>query len=227
MDDGKDITRPASQLGLFGKLPVAGTVKTRLSPPLTPEEASRLYAAFLEDMSRLRTWLAPIETTLFLVQSGEGEARRRPLPDWRHAWQRGGDLGARLENAFADLHARGSPVVLVGSDHPDLPVEYIHRAFELLKDSDVVLGPTPDGGYHLIGTRENRAGLLAEVEWSTSRTAAQTEHRITELGLEIAVGRPWPDVDTWEDVLELRQRLVRDPSAAPATARVLDSIVRE
>jgi rSAM/selenodomain-associated transferase 1 len=224
---GQDSTPRQSQLGLFAKLPVPGEVKTRLSPPLTPEEASRLYAAFLEDMDRLPATVGNCEPTLFLQRSPDIAAGERLLPGWRHAWQPQGDLGARLESALYELHSAGSRAVIVGSDHPDLPARLIRNAFDALADNDLVLGPTPDGGYYLIGTARPCPGLLDDIEWSTARTAEQTERRARELWLQVARLDSWPDVDTWEDVLALADRLEKGTGIAPATTRALAPLIEK
>lgn len=221
----EDSTTPQRQLGLFARLPVAGEVKTRLTPPLTPDEASKLYSAFLEDMERLPAAVGDCDATLFLVRNSDRGACKKLLPGWRHAWQTEGDLGARLERALHELHTRGGPAIIVGSDHPDLPADLIHRAFTALGHHDLVLGPTPDGGYYLIGTTGPHRGLLDGVEWSTSRTAEQTERRARERGLAVARLGSWPDVDTWEDVLALSGRLERGAGMAPATAGVLTPLL--
>lgn len=218
---GEDSTTQQRQLGLFAKLPAPGEVKTRLTPPLTPDEARRLYSAFLDDMDRLPVAVGECEATLFLVKNSDSEASERLLPGWRHAWQSEGDLGARLERALHELHSRGGPAVIVGSDHPDLPAALIDLAFTALADSDLVLGPTPDGGYYLIGTATPHPGLFDGVEWSTSRTAEQTEKRARDRGLTVTRLGSWPDVDTWDDVLALADRLKSGAGTAPATAGAL------
>jgi rSAM/selenodomain-associated transferase 1 len=223
----EDSTTQPRQLGLFAKLPAPGEVKTRLTPPLTPDEASRLYSAFLEDMDRLPATVGDCDSTLFLVRNSDTGACERLLPGWRHAWQSAGDLGARLERALREMHSLGGRAVIVGSDHPDLPADLIHRAFAALTDHDLVLGPTPDGGYYLIGTAGPQPGLFDGVEWSTSRTAEQTEYRAGERGLSVARLGSWPDVDTWEDVLALSGRLDRGAGRAPATARALAPLLEK
>lgn len=216
----EDSTTRRPQLGLFAKLPVPGEVKTRLSPPLTPEEASRVYAAFLEDMDRLPATLGDCDSTLFLTRNPDSGGDSL-LPGWRHTWQAAGNLGTRLESALRELHTRGDRAIILGSDHPDLPADLIRHALAALADHDLVFGPTPDGGYYLIGTAGPQPDLLAGVEWSTSRTADQTEQRALDRGLRVARIGSWPDVDTWEDVIALADRLRRGAGVAPATARTI------
>ena len=214
-----DSTRPAPQLGLFAKLPRPGAVKTRLTPPLSADEACRLYEAFLTDLGELPNQLPEVEHTLYLVPNEDEPASQALLPSWRHAWQRGGNLGERLAHALEELLARGGPAVILGSDHPDVPRTALRDAFAALAHDDVVLGPTPDGGYYLIGVRRPTPGLFDEVPWSSPETAARTEANAARLGKSVARLPAWSDVDSWDDVLALAKRLESNPEQAPATAR--------
>jgi rSAM/selenodomain-associated transferase 1 len=201
-------------------------VKTRLTPPLSPEDASRLSGAFLEDMGRLGA--ARWERTLFLAREAADEKPSpRPLAGWATADQAAGDLGERLESALRVLLERGRPAVILGADHPDLPERFLDLALEALAGSDLVLGPTPDGGYYLIGLNLPVPGLLSGIAWSTPRVLAETEERARALGLRVERLPEWPDVDTWEDVLALARRLAENPGAAPATRRALSALELE
>jgi rSAM/selenodomain-associated transferase 1 len=203
----------------MARRPEAGRVKTRLVPPLDASRAARLYAAFLEDMWRLGDGF---ERTVFWVREDPSDAVLPAAPEgWRGVWQPAGDLGVRLEAAFGELFARGGPVVLVGSDHPDLPAPVLDDALRALADNDVALGPTPDGGFYLIGLREPTAGLLHGIPWSTPDAYASTAAAARSRGLRVQALRKWRDVDTWEDVEALRERLASNPAAAPATSRIL------
>lgn len=196
-------------------------MKTRLSPPLAPEEASRLYAAFLEDMGALgRRW----ERTLFVAREAGAPAPPMALPGWAQDAQADGDLGERLEAAFTALLARGRPAAILGSDHPDLPERFLDLALEAFAGADLVLGPSPDGGYYLIGANAPVPGLLRGIAWSTPSVFEETEERARASGLRVARLPEWPDVDTWEDVQNLARRLAENPGAAPATRGALADI---
>lgn len=218
-----------SCLGLMAKWPVPGKVKTRLE--LEPRDAARLYTAFVAD---LMVELAGVAEATVLVVAGRepppldaGDAA--PLPDgwlrWPVVRQRGQDLGARLDAAFEDLGVGSRPVVLVGADHPDLPRHEVESAFAILASSDVVLGPTLDGGYYLIGLNRPLSGLFRDMPWSTPDLLRATIERALALGLLARATRPWYDVDRPADLRFLRQhlRLIRsaDRSRLGATARVL------
>lgn len=211
----------------MARRPEAGRAKTRLVPPLDASRAARLYAAFLDDMLRLG---GGFERTVFWVREEPSDTRlsNTQLPDapggWRSAWQPEGDLGVRLEAAFVDLFARGGPVVLVGSDHPDLPEAVLDDALRALADDDVVLGPTPDGGYYLIGLRDPAPGLLNAIPWSTPAARDQTVAAAESRSLTVRLLRVWRDVDTWDDLEALAVRLARHRDAAPATSRALSEM---
>jgi hypothetical protein len=107
-------------------------------------------------------------------------------PDFALVAQRGDDLGARLAHAFEDLLANGAPgAIVVGSDVPTLPSAVLGAALERLAGADLVLGPSEDGGYYLIGLREPRAALFADMAWSTEIVFEETMRRASALGLDV------------------------------------------
>jgi glycosyltransferase A (GT-A) superfamily protein (DUF2064 family) len=110
--------------------------------------------------------------------------------------------------------------VAVNSDGPTLPAEYVARAVELLASCDVVIGPAEDGGYYLIGLRQEHPGLFSDIAWSSPRVAAQTLERAAALALTVARLPPWYDVDTPADLDRLRTELVSlPPDVVPHTRR--------
>ena len=205
------------------KAPVPGTVKTRLLLP--PEEAAALAAAFAGDVVRNARAVAEV---LIAYAPADGRALLKPLlPDGLH-WtpQRGGGLGERLAGAMADAVALGfGPLLVIGTDSPTLPPAYLAQALTLLTDTDVVLGPTEDGGFYLLGTHRPQPGLFEDVEWSTREVLAQTAENARVHGHSVGFLPPWYDVDTPEDLERLRREMDSDPQArrlAPATARRLE-----
>jgi rSAM/selenodomain-associated transferase 1 len=229
----------------MAKWPAPGAVKTRLQPPLDPEGAARLYAAFVADLMAELGGVA--EASLLILAGGSPVTGRRdqsggggpewPLssppanwPDWPVVPQRGRDLGERLAAAFADLAADSRPVVLVGADHPDLPRAEVEAAFDALSSHELVLGPAVDGGYYLIGLQRAVPRLFVDMPWSTSELLRATLDRAHQLGLRTAATRPWYDVDRPRDLAFLRQhlRLVRAarPDRLRATAAVLSELDR-
>lgn len=212
-------TAQNAALVIFAKAPIAGQVKTRLCPPLTPDEAATLHGSFVIDMLE-RTKVAAIKlklpidrylacapsSTLVFFQIME-ERQSVKLID-----QVGDDLGARMEQAFATLFGKGyQRVFIVGTDVPSLPLDHYKQALALLDTHDVVLGPALDGGYYLIGLKRPRPELFAGIAWSTDRVLAATQEKAASLGLKLALIPSWRDVDSIDDL----QALI-DASAADA-----------
>ena len=210
--------QPAA-LVIFAKAPVPGQVKTRLCPPLTPDEAATLHGSFVIDMlertkvatAKLKLPLdrylacAPSSTLVFFQIMEERQSVK--LID-----QVGDDLGARMQQTFASLFGMGyQQVFVVGTDVPSLPLDHYKQALALLDTHDVVLGPALDGGYYLIGLKQPRPELFAGIAWSTDRVLPATQEKAATFGLKTALLSSWRDVDTIDDL----QALI-DASAADA-----------
>jgi uncharacterized protein len=195
-------------LALFAKQPIPGRVKTRLASATSPEWAAALSEAFLLD-------------ALDRFESFEG---RRVLvydpPEAREYFQRtctgrfeleaqtSGDLGQRLGSFLERELARSSGAVLVvGTDSPTLPTAFIAQAVAELKRADVVVGPTMDGGYYLIGCTRHLPDLFTDIPWSTNRVLSETTARTRAIGVRLALVPPWYDVDTLDDVRMLHGHL--------------------
>ena len=224
-------------LAIMTKAPRAGHVKTRLVPPLTPQEAAELNVCLLRDTA------AAIEQVL--GKNARGIAVFTPLgteaeyigilpAGFELLPQRDGAFGARLALATEDLFRIGfSSVCLIDSDSPTVgPEIYAEAVSELLKAGDrVVLGPADDGGYYLIGLKENHPGLFENIDWSTERVLNQTIQRAAERHLEVKLLPPGFDVDDRATLQRLCDELltrISNASAAPETRRFLtDLIVRE
>lgn len=189
-------------LAVMAKAPRPGRVKTRLSPPLTPEQAAALSACFLRDtVASISESALKSHAKLVISYTPEGDEdafcgildeNALLLP------QRGDGFGERLLATAQDLFACGfSAVCLIDSDSPTVPTsEYIAAATALLNPGNrVVLGGSEDGGYYLIGMQTPVARLFEEIAWSTAAVAAQTRERAAEAGLAIEELRQWYDVD--------------------------------
>ncbi len=188
---------------VFAKAPVAGQVKTRLCPPLTPDEAASLHGSLVLDIlercqslkgyDRILAGTPSLHHPFFRAM----EARFK-IPVWD---QIGDDLGTRMASAFKQ--ALGSPyrsVVIIGTDIPGINGPLLTTAVDSLQDHDVVLGPTMDGGYYLIGLRTPVPDLFANIPWSTEQVYALTEQKIKMLGLSLMVLPKLRDLDTVEDL---------------------------
>ncbi len=197
-----------SILGIFAKEPRAGEVKSRLAAVIGNEPAARLYDAFLRDLvARLPAIAAtcvleytPATAHAYFAELCGGRFELEP--------QAAGDLGDRMAAFFGRRFAAGAQrVVLIGSDSPDLPLDRIERAFALLADHDVVIGPSHDGGYYLIGLRRLIDELFRNIAWSTHKVFARTMERIRPLGVTHAILDAWYDVDLPDDLNRLRAEI--------------------
>lgn len=180
-------------------------VKTRLK--LAPDKATELYAAMLHDVVNNLRGFEPELWYANNIGPDFGLETRA---------QQGADLGARMANTFDVLLAHHPSVIIVGSDAPTLPPRCVEQAQQALRQHNVVLGPSADGGYYLIGARQATPSFAA-VRWSSSHTLADT----LRANADACCIEPWYDVDRPDDLRLLAAHLAEDPSAAPATAHVL------
>jgi rSAM/selenodomain-associated transferase 1 len=221
-------------LTVMAKAPRPGKVKTRLSPPLAPEQASALNACFLRDTAaslRAATLAAPAELVVSYTPAGEEPAFCGILQEGTHLLQQRGDgFGERLLATAEDLFACGfSAVCLIDSDSPTVPTtEYIAAATALLASGErAALGPSNDGGYYLLGLQKPVARLFEEITWSTATVAAETIERAAEIGLAVEMLQPWYDVDDADSLGQLYAELfdsghrVRPGYPAPQTREYL------
>lgn len=213
----------AWRLLVFAKAPVPGAVKTRLVPPLTPEQAARVHTAALRDTVAAACAALPRDATELWVAGDAATAQHIAcvVPGLRVERQGSGDLGARLADGFARSFQRGSErVVIVGSDHPTLPGERLREAFEALGPHPVVLGPSEDGGYYAVGlVRETwpvARGLFDAIPWSSAEVLSMTLARAAELGLRATLLPPGYDLD---DAASLA-RVLRDAAPGSEIARL-------
>lgn len=184
-----------SQLGMFAKFWQPGEVKTRLAATLGDVAAARHYQGFVRRLAHRFAHLADRRLLCCSPAARQAEMSLVAGPRWQVAPQGEGDLGARMAAYFAAGFAAGyERVVLIGSDSPDLPEPYVCSAFASLADHDVVLGPSDDGGYYLIGARGAPPPVFAEMPWSSpelwSRTTAQLQ----------STGTRWHQLPTWYDI---------------------------
>lgn len=211
-----------STIVIFARAPELGAVKTRLAKAVGDERALALYEAFLDDTCALTQGLGARRV---LAVAGDVDHPRvaHLCKSQRLAVepQGDGDLGARMARAIA-THVAMGPVVIVGSDAPTLPRAHLHQALDALMAHDVVIGPSDDGGYYLIGARVAVPELFHDMRWSTPTVLATTLERLA--GRSHAVLPAWHDVDSVEDSSWLKEELAAlPPSVAPATRRVLGS----
>src|SRR5207244_7854618 len=199
-----------SALALMTKAPRAGQVKTRLVPPLTNEEAVQLNRCFLRDTGAgisayCSCLIAPrpgrpsVRGVAVYTPVGSESDYTDILPtDFSLLPQRGKNFGERLYFAAEDLFRCGfDSVCLIDSDSPTVPAKHFSRAIELLKTQGdcIVLGPSNDGGYYLIGLKKPHRELFEEIDWSTERVFDQTMRRARGMGLDVKLLPRGYDVD--------------------------------
>lgn len=223
-------------LGIMTKVPEAGKVKTRLTPPLTQDEAATLNVCFLRDLS----WSivagiesSPAKGVAIYTPVGKESAYNEILPEgFVLIAQRGEDFGERLRNAVGDLLEVGfESVCLINSDSPTVPAtSFAEAATELATPGDrIVLGPSDDGGYYLIGLKALHRRLFEEIDWSTERALAQTLERAEEIGISVHQLPSGFDVDDRVTLRRLCDELLdRDvpDELAPSTRKFLSDIVK-
>jgi uncharacterized protein len=208
---------------VVAKRPAPGKTKTRLSPPLTPEQASQLYECFLIDTLEQMRKVKDAQKVIAYFDAPE--YFQRLAPDFQLIQQEGDSLGARLDNALTSYLSHGCQrVAIMDSDSPTLPPSYLARAFALLADgAQACLGPCEDGGYYLIGITQPAPRLLREVRMSTPSVAADTIAIAKEEGLQIGLLPPWYDVDDAASLARLINELkTLDPQVACQTRRYLE-----
>ncbi len=204
-------------LAVMAKAPRPGKVKTRLSPPLTPEQASTLNICFIRDTTENIGQVTEAGKSAGLVvytPIGDESAFDELLPqDFALLGQRGDGFGERLLHACEDLFSCGfDSVCLIDSDSPTLPQAALRQAVELLAQPGdrMVLGGSDDGGYYLIGVKRLHPQLFERIDWSTERVFQQTRERAAEIGLRSELLPAWYDVDDAATLERLRRELCSD-----------------
>jgi rSAM/selenodomain-associated transferase 1 len=197
------MTMPDTLL-VVAKQPAPGQTKTRLCPPLTHDQAAELYDCFLRDTLSIMRAVSDVRCVIgYLPEDAQGYFHQL-APDMEISPQRGASLGERLDHLLTEALLGGSRrAVIMNSDSPTLPAAYLQQAFDYLAEADVVLGPTHDGGYYLIGVKQPQPRLLREVQMSTPRVLADTLELAEASGLTVSLLPTWYDVDTIEELHQL------------------------
>jgi rSAM/selenodomain-associated transferase 1 len=219
------VTRGA--LVVFARQPAPGRVKTRLTPPFSPEQAAALYRAMLADVLDASAAMAErfgLDAVLAVTPPEACAELARSAPAaFRAVAQRGPDLGARMEWAAAEAAAAGAaPIVLRGSDSPALAADAVGDALRALDGHDLALIPDRDGGYGLVALRRPAPGLFSH-PMSTASVLADTLAQASRLGLRARVLGPGFDVDTAADLRWLAAARSESGSLCPRTLAYLDA----
>ena len=209
---------------VIAKQPKPGQTKTRLTPPLTAEQAAALYECFLVDTLDLVRRVPAMDPLIAYLPSEARAYFAALAPDFGLVLQEGAGLGERLDNALTGCLKRGyERAVIMNSDGPTLPASHLARAFEALRDgADIALGPSADGGYYLIGVKQPAPRLLREVRMSTPTVLADTLALAAEERLQVELLPAWYDVDEAADLARLTRELAdAPPEVAPRTRAFL------
>jgi hypothetical protein len=204
---------------VFARSPVAGQVKSRLTPLLSSQEAADLYRAFLMDSL---AQYAALEVDVRLYMADEGDPGIH-LYGAQLKKQCGNGLGERMEHAFRETAAEGyEKMVIIGTDHPTLPTEFIMEAYEALSDVPAVcIGPTLDGGYYLLGMSPLIYGLFDGIVYGEPNVLSLTLVRAHESEASVTQLPVWYDIDTPEDLRRLASGNAVLPPATKKMMRML------
>ncbi|MCA9271072.1 MAG: TIGR04282 family arsenosugar biosynthesis glycosyltransferase [Planctomycetales bacterium] len=209
-------------LGLFAKYWQPGNVKTRLARSIGPEAAAKIYRAFVATLlTRLHSladeqaiWVWPPErVSEFAAIAGH----------WRIAPQPEGELGDRIAHYFAEtLRDPPAQAVLLGTDSPNVPLDRIAAAYDVLESADAAMVPTDDGGYCLIACARPMPELFVDIPWSTGRVLSTTLAHAEAAGIRCQLLPPWYDIDEQDDLARLQADLLT--AQEPALVRLREEI---
>ena len=201
----------ANALAVMTKAPIAGAVKTRLQPLLSAAEAADLACALLLDqLHHLRALESADLYVAFTPPQQEALVQRLAPAPFQCFPQSEGDLGMRMHNIFSVLFAKEyKNVVLIGADLPPVPLDYFAQAYDYLDGPQprVVLGPSRDGGYYLVGLNCPMPAMFENMTWSHDQVFTQTVTRLADRGIETRQLPSWFDVDTPADLQTLMTRV--------------------
>lgn len=189
-------TEDSRALLIFIKNPQKGKVKTRIAQSVGDDSALRIYKLLL-DYTRSIASSLPITRRLYYSSHIEKDDWPESLYD--KFVQTGDDLGERMSSAFQKTLKSFEKVVIIGSDCSQLQSDDIQEAFDQLTQNDVVIGPTLDGGYYLLGMKKYNSELFTSISWSTDEVFEQTTTKANQTGLKVGVLRTLSDIDFIED----------------------------
>ncbi len=207
--------RVKKALIVFVKAPVPGMVKTRLQPHLAPDKIVKLYKSFVTEIISRGVKLKGVDKFLGCAPTRNNDFLRQVTKTYKLKIfdQSGKNLGEKIVNAFQDYFKKGySEIVLIGSDSPTMPIEYMKKAFLELKENDFVIGPCCDGGLYLIGAKKKIIpNIFHNIPWDTGEVLNRVLEKINSSGIKFSMLPFWYDVDTIEDLkfLENHRKYLR------------------
>jgi hypothetical protein len=236
MESSRQITQGSATrdrtLVIMAKAPRPGEVKTRLAPGLSPEVITNFYCCLLDDTLTLARSLHGVEVAIMCPESDVNELTQLagqllPRKEASVVAQKGEGLAAGLTSVFAHFapdhrrEANQRRIIAFNSDSPHLPRSVLEDAFETLAAHDVVVGPTHDGGYYLVGAKASHPTLFSGDGMGTSSALERLLSRARSLELSLGFAEPFYDIDVADDLTRLAAELRLDPAMAPRTAEWL------
>src|SRR5215475_12839158 len=194
----------ANALAVMAKAPLPDQVKTRLQPSLTAEEAAALSRSLLVDQLN---HLQELTRTDFYLAFASDDAQclmEKLAPSYFRLFpQQGDDLGSRMAAVFERLFQMGHKnIALIGGDLPPVPLGFFNQAYAFFESSEkrVVLGPSRDGGYYLVGSNQPTPEIFASMSWRHSEVLKETKNRLASLRVDYCLLPLWFDIDTVDDL---------------------------
>jgi rSAM/selenodomain-associated transferase 1 len=223
MESSSETAVPAQNgervLVIMAKAPKPGAVKTRLTPSIPLQAVAAFYGCLLGDTLALARSLGGVEIAIMCPDSDVSELARLAGHRAHVVGQKGEGLAAGLTSVFAYFATnRQRRVIAFNSDSPHLPCSVLEQAFETLAARDVVVGPTYDGGYYLVGAKASHPALFARDGMGTSSALERLLSRARVLELCVGFADPFYDIDVVDDLIRLAAELQRAPARAPQTA---------
>lgn len=214
---------------IFTRVPVAGQTKTRLMPYLTGEECKSLHESFLKDLfCKVKAVNADV-FVFFTPEDKEGLLRETVGEEIVGVAQHGQDLGERMKNAIGMVLKKGyEKAVLIGTDIPQIEAETLEQAFISLDDNDIVIHPTYDGGYYLIGMKKEYESIWKIERYGTNTVIEDTLSHMKREELLVAVGKQYYDIDDRDDLMSLYKDIEKGQIInCPVTAQYIKNNLRD
>ncbi len=205
----------------MAKRPQPGRTKTRLTPELSPEQAATVYECFLLDTVERLAGRNDCQVVVAIDEPGSAEYFAAAMPGVPRVVQRGASLGERLDSVLTELIGTYDQAFAINSDSPDLPEGHLTAAFDALSSpqTDLVLGPTDDGGYWLIGWKQRWSTVVTDVTMSTPSVLTDTLAEADASGATVSLAPTWHDVDSAQDLFRFVADI--DRAVTPRCAALL------
>ena len=194
-----------SKLIIFAKAPVPGNVKTRLQPTVSPDDAAKLQAFFIQQTLELVSSLNEVDVELRCTPDDSHPVFQQCARDYKITLkqQQGKDLGERMANALQEAMSNYQQVIVIGTDCPELTTDYLNEALlRLRKGKEAVVGPASDGGYVLLGLRQFSPVLFSDIKWGSDQVLFETCKRLRQLGWDWIELGTLRDIDTPADLFD-------------------------